>query len=1212
MAKKPCIVVYNGERYTPERFMAKMMDGSFDRYIFPEEAVEGAPATKAGAIEREKGILSSMYKAVPMTAQQTVQRVGLKYKVASKQEARKIASQILKDLGVDEALDWAFNTKLSGDIRSFLFNLSLNELSRLENSTSDIIEKREYAEKIANAMISYDEAARDYGRFNSAIYDFYLSPLGLEYYENKKRERAFVEEEKKYSADWKEVFEEIKNQPEFKALVEGAAAEMFYKSNKQKAKTVAAKIKNVANKIRKEGLSAVLPSFLKGPDAKGIQQKGLVNVDEVIATALEAIANTLEVAGNLADVVKEQAKKIKAVIKDADESEIAKWLTSQFVTEEVQQKSLEEKIKEREESLEKQIKKWKDKIASGIITQQEKEEISGGKIKQLEEELKEVKKAYYEARKDFPSYKQKMAENYLNRMRKKLAGLNEEQKGEVIRRAVKKLTESGALEYEDFRQIIGEVLGIKMDEETAKQFRQNVQDINALNDALDEYVKDPSKANEKKLVDAEAKAIDARRKLANVVYNDVALSRTLKSAMQLTAIGIPTILKNFTWNLGTQSIIRFPANAVVSVADRILYTAFSRFGYKRTQSMLSGEQKAFFGGLKQGVSEGADNMLSGISSKEYFEKEVYVTPIKPIDSAKDLLEWAKGNKSMKFKEIVDKLIKASPTGYYMEFVSRSLTFFDKPLRYAAEKAKAQQIGSMELKLSKEDMEVFLRAPKQFAVSYYIGKGLSNEDAESKADSIVDRITEQGSKSVAQQNNFISDALTAIGKALDNAAEDRPIAKTALATGRVVTAPVSLFIKTPANIAWQVFNLINPEFAVLQALMHSFNAYNKRKKGDESYKIDVDRAKDWMGTAATGAALGTLTAFLANIGAIESEGDEEQKKKERKAVKEYSKGGTVNMSKLYRYFSGEPEDKSEPDYLLDLSWLGQLGAYMDMSNRMLEFTKSNPDAGYLDETLDKLGTSSKMAIAGSVLNSASVISQAVTSYDGAQSYLVNGINTYANIIQPQTFAQQSRALIDYEYRVKADGFLAQLNNSFTARSSMYRRLTNQMPPSDIGLWGDSIPREGNAALRFFGISAKSKDNFAQPIYNDFERTEDTEFLPSAVTDKIKVKGEEVELKTEQMRELEKFIGQERKKLVSPYVNDYATLKGYGRYNEIKDDELKKEALQIIYDKGYDRGVELFKKKYPEYKTSKLTGEEKREQKKDSRRKKAFGKQLEKIK
>jgi len=888
----------------------------------------------------------------------------------------------------------------------------------------------------------------------------------------------------------------------------------------------------------------------------------------------------------------------------AKDSEIAKWLYKESGATGMDAKTFEEKVSDRIKSLEDSIAKYKKKLADKEYSEKE-QPATNDKIKELEQELNDAKKAYYEARKDFPAYKEKVSERYLQRMKKKLDGLNERQRRKVVEESFRKLAENGALSQEEFREIIGNTLGLgKLTPEQANKLRGYVEDINAVDDARMEYVEtDGSETSKKKLAEAEKKSLESKSELGNIVYTESNVWDTIRAAMQLTAIGVPTIMKNFAWNFVAQGLIKFPANAVVSLGDAAIAKAANilNLPYSRTTSFFGGEQGSFFRHMKEGIREGAMAVRYGINSKDYFEKGVSTKPIQPIKSGVEFLDWAKGNSDLTFAQGMDKMIKASWVGYYMEGVARGLTFFDKPLRYAAEGGTASRIAKKELGLSDAQAKVFERVPKEFAIKHYMSKGDNLAQATKKAEVIVDRIKEVGDKSVAQQANLLSETINKIGQYAKQKTEESPAGKTLVGAGKVVGAPMALFIKTPANIAWQVFSLINPTVAVAQAGIFSANAYKKYKKGDVTYTRDLDRAKDWMGTAVVGIGMGMLGQFLTGIGVVESGEDEDTKKKERDATKQYSKKFTFNYSKFNRYIQGIPDSKNDEDIRIDLSWYSQVGAMMDIKQRMAEYSKDNPDASTIDKLTEELSQSAKIAISSSVLNSASALSTAFSSYDGFKGFGVNYLNTMANIVQPQAFAQDSRAGIDYEYQVKADKFWKQLDNTFTARSSLYRYLTDKYPPSDIGIWGDKIEKGGSKYLRYFGISKDKKNPFAQEIYNDAERTGSLDFLPPSVKNKITKNGESIKLNTEQERYLEEQVGKERKRLVTAYVSGAATIVGYGKYSDIKDDKDKKDALEVIYRQGFNFGKYKFFQKYPQLNHEK-TEQEKESDKEESQKRK----------
>ena len=116
------------------------------------------------------------------------------------------------------------------------------------------------------------------------------------------------------------------------------------------------------------------------------------------------------------------------------------------------------------------------------------------------------------------------------------------------------------------------------------------------------------------------------------------------------------------------------------------------------------------------------------------------------------------------------------------------------------------------------------------------------------------------------------------------------------------------------------------------------------------------------------------------------------------------------------------------------------------------------------------------------------------------------------------------------------------------------------------------------MKLFGMSSSSKDNFAQPIYEDYKRTGNTKFFPSAIKPEI----DKVKLNTLEAEKLEMLVGQARKELAMPYFNDGAMLEGFDKkYSELSDNE-KIKALQIIYEQGYEKGKEQFYIAFPKYK------------------------------
>jgi hypothetical protein len=195
--------------------------------------------------------------------------------------------------------------------------------------------------------------------------------------------------------------------------------------------------------------------------------------------------------------------------------------------------------------------------------------------------------------------------------------------------------------------------------------------------------------------------------------------------------------------------------------------------------------------------------------------------------------------------------------------------------------------------------------------------------------------------------------------------------------------------------------------------------------------------------------------------------------------------------------------------------------------------------------------------------------------GMKRYGLNTINMLTNIIQPAALAQLSRAEIPYVSQTKADTFGQELKNSMLQRSSVLRKISGQMPPAKVGIWGDKIERKDDIGMRLFGFSNVNKDAFARPIYDDVVRTNDIGYFPPAVSPNLN--GQK--LNVEESRKLEEYVGQARKSYIAPFVNDQAVIDGFDvTYSKLSDKD-KKYVLQYLYELGKKDGEARFYEQYP---------------------------------
>ena len=653
--------------------------------------------------------------------------------------------------------------------------------------------------------------------------------------------------------------------------------------------------------------------------------------------------------------------------------------------------------------------------------------------------------------------------------------------------------------------------------------------------------------------------------------------------MQLNTLGIPSLVNNPIFNIVNQAIVRFPIGVQLSVLDQILYGA-SKVGNKLfntnvllPENNIFTSQKEFFKKAGEGSVESARQLINGLTNRDYFQKEVYASQIQPFTSAKDLWDWGTKGKKLTNKQLVDKAIQ-STVGLPAEVVARLLNVGDKPQRYAAEGAKASAFAKS-MGLDNVDYEYFLEFPKEEAYRYYKNQGMGDTEAMAKAEKTKEAIIKAGEESVFQQDNLVNDALNAVFEAT------KKYGSVPYGIAQAVKMFNFPYLKIPLNAFWSAYNLVNPEVAFTQSLIYSIKAIKTKDRGD------IQKAKMWAAHGATGMALVAIAGSLIAKGIVNADNDDEVSKKERAGEKQYEQQKSINVTKLHALLTGKDPDSVKVGLNVDLKYLAVMGNILNTvairEERLTQEQKEQRE-DYLRQLYSNLSLSGLELINNGVFSNASSL---LTAIDRGgfymDSYLLNLINMGTNIVQPAMFAQMSRAQLPYYSKVKADTFYEQLKNNLLARSSVVRELTGKYPPSQVGIWGDKLERKDDFILKWFGMSTVTKDNFAQPIYEDYKRTKNTAFFPPSVKPSIN----DIKLNTKQAEEFEILVGKERKALIAPYINDLAKFDIIDkRYSELNDNQ-KVAILEILYKIGFRNAKDKFTELYPEFKKEEIIDEDK---------------------
>ena len=1264
----------------------------------------------------DKAILNRLYESenISDAVKRKFEENDLKYKVASQEEAKKIASEIVKEYGTEDAVALAEAGKFDGDVNSFIFSKSIDDIAQLEFNAKTPEEKSLYGQQWADYALRFDEAARKGGRFISAISDFYRkSPLGVKIYEETRRKEIFKDWFKNKESDIKDVYKQILEQPEFKDLIKEEAQKEIKKERAEARKEKRQKIDDFFENAKLKGnnlyavpipvevingaLEIMKQATLAGESVTFAVQQAVNHISkEIKEWDSEKFRNEYETKLNglvsekkektYDDLLKERIKNLEKQIKDYEEKieqggVSGKQRIEKFNTEEVKKltqerdrlkkeneellkkkqegrysterkisnaekrvlKSIEElenkiekndleiekpekltsqrlsELKQKQKDLRKQLE---DKRKESGIGKYSEEEIYNKEIKRkkdrieelnrrieendytaeaykakkektiLDEELDRVKELYNEARKSSKEYIDKKSRQYLDRFGKKLKSLTDGQKEEVIKKSITKLIDNGALEFDEFKDIISNALGLgKIGDEEFQKLKEYTSKINRVGELREEIVKEENRTqkNLDEYYKAQKEASNAVKDLNKIIYTKPDITNRLLGIMQLNTLGVASLAANVTYNVFNQSLIRFPrALAETGLENFVFGTTYALNKINGTNIIYPDNipfagQKEFFSKLGEGIKIATKQILTGERKYDYLQKEIFTSQIHPFTSGKELWQFKKGDINLTKEQVVDKAIQAT-VGIPAEVVARLLNLGDTPERYAAEGAVASSFAK-KYGLTDIDYKYFLEFPKEIAYQEERKLGKSAEEATKKAEYVEKRIINAGAESVMQQENIINDMINA---AVTGAAKYGKNTENAVKLIKVLNMP---YLKIPLNTAWSFYNLVNPEIAFTQSMIYGAK-YLKTKEA-----IDIQNSKKWLAHGMVGLAFMGIAGYLAKNNIINSTNDGKDTKKEREGERFYERQGMINISKLNALLRGEDPNKVKESYNMDLKYFGTTGDILDLQAKKIEnmtpeqrkngVTMMEDLSSNFNESTAKLLQTGAFANTSTLLNAFNQNNTSVLN-----GYLTGLINMGTNIVQPATFAQMSRSQLPYYTQAKADNYFDELKNNFLTRSSTLRALTGKYPPSKIGIWGDTLENKEDYMLKIFGLSKSNKDNFAQPIYDDYKRTNDLKFFPPAL--KPEVNG--IKLNVQQQQELEQLVGNQRKFMVTPFVNDGAILKSFKKVYSKLDDDDKMDALRVLYEEGYKKGEEQFVINHKEfYKPSKKTKEEKKEAK-----------------
>jgi hypothetical protein len=1140
--------------------------------------------------ERKKSILNTLLGAnLSEETKMLIEENGT-YFQANMEQAEIAAKSILENIGLENAIIAAKTNEVHPSVGSAIYAEAINSLwsqERQLRSEGETNRADDMALRQAELISEYSDISTSSGQWIAQIKRFYkTSPLGVVRKINTERKRSFDERFAKDKASFNSLYQQIIKGEEVQTYIKKKAEEIIKEDRKQERQS---KKDSVFKKI--DDTAKLWIQKLTSKSAKGAEKMG-VGVEDVINKAAEAMKKAYVAGESITNIVEDAIEYI------SDKLGTNEWDIAGFRKD--WSEKFEAEAKERENkyvnALDKRRKELERRLRENDFSAEkykEKKTLSE-KEADAKSELEEVQKLYDEAKKVSPEYIDKKSKQYLDNFKQRLKTLNDTQKEEIIKMSVRKLIQNGALEYQEFREIIAESIGLnELSAEDTENIESLMAKINATKDAEDKMLNDPTDKN----IDDYDKAVDeaslASTEMYNIISKDSDITSTLRSLITGSLLGIPTLIKNPVYNIVFQSQLRFPKAVVKNILEQGVYGASLMMKnyisskspiYLPTSNVLLG-WKGYFKQGKVGGKRGLKNFMLGVTQPDFNSTTAYQSTLSPRQAVKDLQLYKAGQKLLTKSEVIDRMIRKSLPARQADFILRAMGLGDLPQRYAAEGAVAMQIAVKELGLIEDnDIVAFMRSPQKMA--YKILSEQKNPNAASLSEEMYNRIIAEGERAVFQEANVLSKMSEFIDKSLKvNKDSEYKAAKVTTALIKTASFP---FIKIPANVAWATFKAANPVFSMGQFSIQAIKAYLYDNRGDYAKSREYqEKAKDSLSHAIVGYGLGLVAAQLVAAGLVRPANDKETKEKESLGETVFGRQNQLNVGAL----------SGNDDFWVDLTWFGPIGAMLEAKAEVAQDKKQMEREGKeqseVMDIIDEMTYSAKAAMNQLIFDQGARIMDAFQKGGpAAKQYFINNVvNNITNIATGATYVSASKAMLPYKVQLSGETLWQEIVNNQQQRNVLLRVAMNLYkedsgyPPAKISIFDGEPIKNDNSPLgaigSMMGMEKGNNDKFGAIIFNDFQRTGNLDFFPPSIPKELTVNKEKIKLTPSEKKDLTIAIGKANYNNISPYVNDMAMLKGYNkRYTQLTDEE-KAKALKFLYNMASDEGLKQFKKDHPKF-------------------------------
>lgn len=266
--------------------------------------------------EGKKSVFNRIYDGdTDQSLKDAVERNGLDYRIESQEKAQAAAKKFVKNVGVNKALKAVRRNEIKGAEKAFVYaeildaianaseGASIEQMSKIQEDYSDITEE---------ALLAFDEEARDAGRFISALNKVYNTSkikyaLTKQVNDYKAANNGFIDDET--LAKFKEADKKIRE-------LEDKIDKLEAKRQKEEGERVINDIKEGEQRKKKKGFSKAEAKRVANNIRKAkIHKPGIFSsatpASLVWDGAIETVAKAVEAGGTVAEAIQKGISFIK-------------------------------------------------------------------------------------------------------------------------------------------------------------------------------------------------------------------------------------------------------------------------------------------------------------------------------------------------------------------------------------------------------------------------------------------------------------------------------------------------------------------------------------------------------------------------------------------------------------------------------------------------------------------------------------------------------------------------------------------------------------------------------------------------------------------------------------------------------------------------------------------------------------------------------------